>query len=247
MTRTRHRVEVIVDAERLQAFEPAWQALFAADRRASPFQSPDWLLPWSESFVAQGGLRVIVLWDGARAVLCLPLRQVELGGRRRLAWLGEGLSDYLDVLAAPDADEPAFQAAWAALRELATDAEQLELSDLPEGSPLLRGGAGWSIHRGAVCPKLELDADAAAFERTLPPWLARNLQIGSWSDRAVAATYTLVRRPAYLYLTGFDPSIEGVSLGSLAIARVIHRAISAGRRTVHFLRGQEAYHLGRAR
>jgi CelD/BcsL family acetyltransferase involved in cellulose biosynthesis len=313
MTGLPYRVEVITQAERLQAFEPQWQALFAADRRATPFQSPDWLLPWAESFAEQGTLRVIVLWDGARAVSCWPLRQLDRDGRRRLSWLGEGLSDYLDVLTAADAGERALELAWAALREIEADAHQVELGALPERSPLLRAeSACWSIGADGVCPRLEPGSDAGAFERTLPPWLARNLrnserrlglrgaltwqvaqranaglllqeffelhaarwrsraeagvldhpsvqafhraaaprliargllelQVASWAGRAVAASYTLVRRHAYLYLNGFDPSIEGVSLGSLLIGRIIRRAIAEGRRRIDFLRGQEAY------
>ena len=77
----------------------------------------------------------------------------------------------------------------------------------------------------------------------MPRLVARGLlelQVASWAGGAVAASYTLVRRHAYLYLNGFDPSIEGVSLGSLLIARVIRRAIAEGRQ-VDFLCGQEPY------
>jgi CelD/BcsL family acetyltransferase involved in cellulose biosynthesis len=313
MTGAPYRLEIITQAERLQAFEPQWQALFAADRRATPFQSPDWLLPWAESFAERGTLRVIVLWDGLRAVSCWPLRLLNHNGERRLGWLGEGLSDYLDVLATSDAGERAFALGWAALRELEADADRVELGDLPEGSPLLRSeSAGWTIRAGAVCPALDLGSDADVFERTLPAWLARNLRnserrlqlrgplswqlaqrsdggapledffalhgarwrsrgemgvldhpsvqafhraavprliargllqldVASWAGRAVAAAYTLVRQQAYLYLNGFDPGIEGVSLGSLVIGRVIRRAVAEGRHRVDFLRGQEPY------
>ena len=163
------RVEVITQPERLQAFEPEWQALFAADPRGTPFQSPDWLLPWAEAFAPPGTLRVIVLWEGPRAVCCWPLRLVEQEGQRRLGWLGEGLSDYLDVLATADAGERAFGLAWAALRELGADADRVELGDLPEGSPLLRfRGAGWSVRAGTVCPRLDPGSDLQAFQRRLP-------------------------------------------------------------------------------
>jgi CelD/BcsL family acetyltransferase involved in cellulose biosynthesis len=313
MTGARYRVEVITQAERLHAFEPQWQALFTADRRATPFQSPDWLLPWTDCFAEPGTLRVIVLWDGGRALLCWPLRLLEQDGQRRLGWLGEGLSDHLDLLMTEDAGEHPLTLAWAALRELQADADRVELGDLPEGSPLLRSaGTGWKVRAGAVCPTLQPGSNAADFERRLPAWLARNLrnserrlglggaptwrmaqcndagaqlqdffalhgarwrargepgvldhpsvqefhraaaprliargllelQIASWAGLPVAAAYTLVRRHAYLYLTGFDPSIDGVSLGSLVIGSVIRRAIAQGRALVDFLRGQEPY------
>src|SRR4051812_30862150 len=115
MTGNPYRVEVITQAERLQAFEPQWRALFAADQRATPFQSPDWLLPWAESFAGQGPLRVFVLGDGLGAVSFWPLRQLDQNGQRRRGGLGEGLSDSLDVLATADAGQRAFALARATL------------------------------------------------------------------------------------------------------------------------------------
>jgi len=270
-------------------------------------------LPWAECFAAHGSLRVLVLWSGARALFCLPLLRVEQDGQRRLGWLGEGSSDYLDALVAPEAEPPLIDAVWAALGELESEVDRIELGDVPAGSPLLRRGVpGWRLQQAAICPKLEPGFDLASFERTLPAWLLRNLRrserrlnnqgalhwhgavsedVGAcveelfalhaarWSareeagvlahpsvqtfhraaaprllargllqlelaisaGRTVAAAYTLIRRHAYLYLNGFDPNVEGVSLGSLIIARAIRRAIAERREVVDFLRGQEPY------
>lgn len=310
---SRYRVDVVTGMDQLCAFEPAWEALFQSDRRASPFQSPAWLLPWAECFAEQSSLRVVVLWSGARALLCLPLRLWGPDGQRRLGWLGEGPSDYLDVIAAADVDPSALATARDALRELGADAASVELSDLPAHSPLLPSpGPGWHAGAASMCPQLDMGHDASAYERALPPWLLRNLRqsrrrleargplhwrtatAGSVSSllddffalhgarwraqglpgvlsdlhvqsfhraaaprlvargllqlevldcggQAVAAGYTLVRERAYLYLTGFDPSLEHVSLGSLVIDRAIRQSILARRTRIDFLRGREAY------
>ncbi|HVZ34237.1 MAG TPA: GNAT family N-acetyltransferase, partial [Polyangiaceae bacterium] len=310
---SRYRVDVITGMDQLYAFEPAWTALFQSDRRASPFQSPAWLLSWAECFAEKSSLRVVVLWSGARALLCLPLRLWQPEGQRRLGWLGEGLSDYLDVIAAPEAEPSALAVARDALRELGADAASVELTDLPAQSPLLPSpGPGWLTEAASVCPQLDAGGDASAYERALPSWLRRNLRQsqrrlesrgplhwrtatpdsvssllddffalhgarwqaqgmpGALSDpyvqgfhraaaarlvargllqlevldcggRAVTAAYTLVRERAYLYLTGFDPSLAGVSLGSLVIDRAIRRSILARRTRIDFLRGREAY------
>jgi CelD/BcsL family acetyltransferase involved in cellulose biosynthesis len=313
VTRQRWRIEVVTQPERLAAIEGAWRELFQQDLGATPFQSPDWLLPWAECFAARGSLRVIVLWDGTRALLCLPLLLVERGGQRTLSWLGAGLSDYLDVLASPGAGSDALAAALAVARELATEADRIELADVPANSSLLSTRApGLQVAPGSICPRLQPGGDLAAYERRLPAWLARNLQrserrlrargrthwrsaesggapelleaffelhAARWQargtpgvldhssvrafhhraaarllargllaldvlflgDRPVAAGYAFVRSRAYLYLTGFDPSLQGVSLGSLVIWQAIRRALQERREAVDFLRGQEPY------
>jgi CelD/BcsL family acetyltransferase involved in cellulose biosynthesis len=45
----------------------------------------------------------------------------------------------------------------------------------------------------------------------------------------------------YYYLSGFDPSHEKLSPGTLIIGHAIERAIEEGHRTFNFLRGQESY------
>lgn len=313
MTRQRWQIEVVTEVERLAAIEAAWSELFREDRSATPFQSPDWLLPWAECFAEPGGLRVIVLWSGGRALLCLPLLLVDRGGQRTLCWLGAGLSDYLDVLASPAAGADALAEVLAAARELASDAHRVELGDVPGKSLLLATPEfGLQVVPSAICPRLHPGPDVAAYERRLPAWLARNLQRSErrlyargqprwqradlasapalleaffelhgacWQargtpgvlehpsvrafhrsaaprllergllalevlclgERPVAAGYALVRSHAHLYLTGFDPTLEGVSLGSLVIWRAIRRALEEQRESVDFLRGQEPY------
>jgi CelD/BcsL family acetyltransferase involved in cellulose biosynthesis len=315
MTRQRWQIEVVTEPERLAAIEAPWRELFQQAPDATPFQSPDWLLPWAECFAARGSLRVIVLWAGTRALLCLPLLLVERGGQRTLGWLGSGLSDYLDVLASPAAGSDALAQALAAARELAADADGIELGDVPANSLLLAAHPSelaLEVAPGAICPRLRPGVELSAYERSLPAWLARNLQrserrlharghahwrsadsasapallealfelhAARWrargtpgvlahpsvqafhrkaaarllargllaldvlclGDRPVAAGYALVRSRAHLYLTGFDPNLEGVSLGSLVIWRAIRRALQEQRESVDFLRGQEPY------
>ncbi|HLV65289.1 MAG TPA: GNAT family N-acetyltransferase [Polyangiaceae bacterium] len=60
-------------------------------------------------------------------------------------------------------------------------------------------------------------------------------------DRPIAVASVLRRTEAHLYLTGFDPTIEKVSLGSLLILHTLGDAIHAGLAAYDFLRGAEAY------
>jgi CelD/BcsL family acetyltransferase involved in cellulose biosynthesis len=309
------RVEVVTERNRLWALEVELLDLFARDRRATPFQSPDWLLPWVDCFTESGELRVIIVRKEGRAVVCLPLRLVERDGQRTLVWLGEGISDYLDVLLDGFAGAGARSVALQALHRVAGEAERVILGDLPEHSPLLAlPEQALLLERrpGSVCPSLRPSTDVAHFEASLPRWIVRNVQrsqarlarrgrvvwerahpgnavalvdafmalhTARWraagsggvlehpsvrafhqkaaprliergnleldvlylSDRPVAASYVLVRSEAYLYLTGFDPALENVSLGSVLIYRAILRAIERRRGVCDFLRGQEPY------
>jgi CelD/BcsL family acetyltransferase involved in cellulose biosynthesis len=66
------------------------------------------------------------------------------------------------------------------------------------------------------------------------------------ADRIVASLYgftysTAGTKQAYYYLSGFDPSFERLSLGTLAVDHAVRQAIQEGAAEFDFLRGREAY------
>jgi CelD/BcsL family acetyltransferase involved in cellulose biosynthesis len=111
------RSEVVTDAQRLHEIESEWRALWTSLPDATPFQSPDWLLPWWKHY-GEGDLLSFALWHGGRLVGFAPMyvfrsqnphpvpqRAWEKDGaraaKRKLFLLGTGNSDYLDVLFDP--------------------------------------------------------------------------------------------------------------------------------------------------
>ena len=61
-------------------------------------------------------------------------------------------------------------------------------------------------------------------------------------DRTIALIYGLRRGTRFFfYLSGFDPELTELSVGSLAIAAAFERAVAAGARELDFLRGAEPY------
>ena len=111
-------------------------ALWRADPRATPFQSPAWLDAWWVA-LGNGERRDVAVRDGERLVAALPMRVWEDGATRRLVPVGAGESDYSDALvdpAAPDADGRLMTALLAA----ADGCDEILLPDLRAGSPLLR-------------------------------------------------------------------------------------------------------------
>jgi CelD/BcsL family acetyltransferase involved in cellulose biosynthesis len=61
------------------------------------------------------------------------------------------------------------------------------------------------------------------------------------SGRIVAVAHVLVHRSTALYLTGIDPELERLSLGSLLVAKTMQRAVLRGHTCYDFLRGSEPY------
>jgi len=65
-------------------------------QNATPFQSPEWLLPWWHQF-GQPGLRAVVIRESGRPIVLLPLYIYfdEARDERQLLLFGAGTRDYL--------------------------------------------------------------------------------------------------------------------------------------------------------
>lgn len=88
--------------DELHAAIPRWSALWRGDPSATPFQSPEWLVPWWRQF-GQDDLRAVAIARGGAWIGFLPfyLYREPYTGERQLLQLGVSTSDYLDGLFAP--------------------------------------------------------------------------------------------------------------------------------------------------
>ncbi|HXS76028.1 MAG TPA: GNAT family N-acetyltransferase [Terracidiphilus sp.] len=151
-------------AEELSDFVPAWRRLWLRDPRATPFQNPDWLLPWWRQFGTEE-LRSVVIERGGEPIGFLPfyIYQQTKTHPRQLLPLGVGTSDYLDGVFAPDCsiDEIA-----GARNFLMRDAEYdvFCATQLPEHSRLLRALKESSRigHPGSVEPVVVSQSDGCS-------------------------------------------------------------------------------------
>ncbi|MFP5276611.1 MAG: GNAT family N-acetyltransferase [Acidobacteriota bacterium] len=86
----------------LEAAIPSWRALWREDPQASPFQSPEWLVPWWRQF-GQGDLRAVAIERDGEWIGFLPfyLYSDSYTGERQLLPLGVSSSDYLDGIFSP--------------------------------------------------------------------------------------------------------------------------------------------------
>ena len=112
-----------------------WWALWRADPRATPFQSPAWLDSWWVA-LGSGERRDVSVRDDGLLVAALPMRVWDDGAMRRLVPVGAGESDYCDALVNPAAADGGARLMTALL--LAADGcDEVLLPDLRAGSPLL--------------------------------------------------------------------------------------------------------------
>ncbi len=135
-----------------------YSALFRADPRATPFQSPAWLDAWWTHL--GGGERVDVEArdEGGQLIAALPMFVWHDAGVRRLVPVGATQSDYLDALVDPAAPG-AREALWRAILATGDRWDELMLHDVREDSPLLgEVPSGWHVTETPceTCPVLTL-------------------------------------------------------------------------------------------
>lgn len=131
--------DVLTDDASIEAFVPEWRA-FSAKAARSPFESPDWLLPWYRHYGHRARPRVLVWRAGGEVVGVAPLvvtrsrRGTTLTELALWAGFGPALRGLVDVVATDEhrAGVEASFAAWLATGPQRWDL--LNLLRLPAGS-----------------------------------------------------------------------------------------------------------------
>jgi CelD/BcsL family acetyltransferase involved in cellulose biosynthesis len=105
-------IDVLRSTRELREIGPQWSSLWCADPDSTPFQSPEWLLPWWRQF-GQPELRAITISDRGRLIGLLPfyIYREPGGGQRQMLLIGAGTSDYLDGIFSPECTVLAIRAA----------------------------------------------------------------------------------------------------------------------------------------
>jgi CelD/BcsL family acetyltransferase involved in cellulose biosynthesis len=322
MSTLRLEIEEITTTEGLEQLRPEWSALWASCPTATPFQAPEWLIPWWRH-IGEGTLWTLALRHAGCLVGLAPLYIYVKPGTtvREVFPVGIATTDYLDALFAPG-----FTCCGAAavLAHLDAHCQRWDVCDwqqLRPTSALLRVPLpeGWQEETTVqdTCPVLALPATVEAWRGRLSPRLSKHLRyawrrlekLGAvsverasqenlhallasllhlhsarWSARGsmgvlaptgvqkahqetvpgllalgllrfyslrladdiVASFYGFThtaagKKRAYFYLSGFDPALAALSLGSLMIDYAVREAIAEGAAEFDFLRGREAY------
>jgi CelD/BcsL family acetyltransferase involved in cellulose biosynthesis len=154
-------VELITSRAGVHAIRREWDALWTMIPGRTPFQSTAWLLPWWDVF-GRGELRVLAVSQDSHLVGLVPLYSSEDGTGLELRLIGAGISDYLDLLAAPGAETVVIDALR---RFLNADADwtAIYFDRVPPGSPLLAMRSPDNVSdvqsRDEPCPVLPLPPD----------------------------------------------------------------------------------------
>ena len=181
-----------------------WEALWAADPRATPFQHPAWALPHAARFAGEIRYARARGVDGTLMAL-MPLTVWDVSGAaRRWVPLAGGHSDYLDVLARPG---------WDGVLTLPEDA--VVVGDLRAGSPLLAHPRAGEPVPCEVCPVLARGADGAF---AIPYNMRRNRTKAR--NRAAAlggVDVALAERPAFDAALAALVALSGARLGAQGV------------------------------
>jgi CelD/BcsL family acetyltransferase involved in cellulose biosynthesis len=150
---------------------PDWAELFAADDRATPFQSHAWARAWWRHWAEGSRPWLLTVREAGRLVGLAPLRSWNRFGMRLLR-VNEEPGDYWDLLALPEDRAAVEEVIGRELLRRDRDWDAIVLSRLPQGSStagsLARCGLR-AVHRTATpCPALALPDSFDAYLATLP-------------------------------------------------------------------------------
>jgi CelD/BcsL family acetyltransferase involved in cellulose biosynthesis len=256
----RLELELITEIERLQELRLSWAALCDECHAATPFQSPEWLLPWWRH-LGGGELMVLAVRGGGRLLGLAPFFRCVYRNRRQISSLGIGISDYLDVLMCPEVEEEGMREVWRYLIDNAGEWDVCDFQELRADSPLLRDpdfhvlrdlgpscAFRVSVRTEALdgCVVLELPATVEAFRGVLSPHQRRNLrrarallEQGGGELRFLRAdheTWPDLLDALYTLHTARWQAREQPGMLSPLDVRAFHRAAAAGLRAAGRLR-----------
>lgn len=170
-------LKVLSGADQLPALRESWERLLARAAAANAFLTPEWLITWCHYYLKDAGLRVIAVYDGGELIGLAPLliEQQSVCGiplLKQIKFLGAGLSDRLDILAAAGRERDALEQITGWL--FAHGWDVWDVDEVAEASPTMellpwlarRWGAQVEVVRQSVCPVVTLPPDVAAYRST---------------------------------------------------------------------------------
>ena len=185
--------EVLADPGAVEAIVPDWREL-AAEAARSPFESPDWLVPWYQHYAGGSRPRVLTWRVGGRLVGVAPLvasrtRQLATALTELHFWAGFGpvLRGQVDVLSTDEQRSAVLGGLSGWLRDSPQHWDLLNALRLPAGSEtpaaLAEAGAeaGWRTVRltgvvRSVTYVIDLPADPDGWARHLGPKARHNMR-----------------------------------------------------------------------
>lgn len=160
-------IEEVTGPEGLERLRPEWNDLCERCPWSTPFQRPEWLIPWARHFAGKAAQGIALRTDGKLSALLVIVIYRE-GSQRIVSMLGSAVSDHLDVLLDPKLAPNGAQRIIDRLLTRGDVWNQLSLQTLASASPLLRVTlpVGWREDIIPEMPTLVLPIDEHAQRRS---------------------------------------------------------------------------------
>ncbi len=163
----------------LERIIPAWTELCNRCRLTTPFQFPHWIMPWWKN-LGGGNLRAVIFNDGYfLAGIALFFIYENEFGKRKLCFIGTGITDYLDIVVFPGYEEIVFSSLMQYLNDISLQWDECDLQDIPESSILLHCDYPdmFVVERSDcnICSHLDLPSNKDLLRTSLPKKLRKNL------------------------------------------------------------------------
>ena len=179
------RLSVITDPNKFERLQPEWDAVIGRDPNATVFQTWEWQYTWWRHF-GRGKKPFILLMssdsDGSPcAIAPLILKPYASRPLRELAFMGLGVSDYLDIVSLPAYREKAAARAFEQIESSATAWDIVDLHQVRAGSLVDQAGLNGTgdcrreVVDHEVCPVVELSASWDEYKASLGKSLRFNI------------------------------------------------------------------------
>lgn len=169
----RWHVEVVTSLDAAATLAPEWSDLVTRAACATPFQRPEWIIPWLRIFAPDRAFVLTVRTGEGRLIALLPAFRT---ARSRLALAGDGISDYLTPIVDESATVDSCDALCTVLKQ---DNFGCVFDDVPPDSPWLdatREDPDWHVEPGCLCLSAPLPGTVGAWMDALPARLRGNIR-----------------------------------------------------------------------
>ena len=170
----RLKTRILKETAQLRSIADEWRGLYGRCLGVSPFQRPEWVISWAETFSPEH-IRVIEVRSGNMLVGLAPFLIYPRGEGRVLAFMAGGISDYLDLLVDPQWECEVVLAIFQAIQQLG-GWTTLDLTDVSASSVLHRSAHAQLAMSHDQCSSLLLPTTREKFLQHLSKRQRANLR-----------------------------------------------------------------------
>ncbi|MDO8587701.1 MAG: GNAT family N-acetyltransferase [Armatimonadota bacterium] len=182
------RVTEIRGEREIERLRPAWNETLEHIPGATVFQTWEWQYTWLRHFGRRGTALVLLLSDASAGgkpfgIAPFVIRPYVVPQLRELAFLGTGVSDYLDVIVHPDKRSDAMAAVGEYLESCGGEWDFVDLHQIPEAGAAVElaeivgrpPGMSAEVVEHEVCPVVDLPDSWEDYTRSLGKSLRFNI------------------------------------------------------------------------